>query len=480
MVTTRGMASLAVERGTPVTQDPRREKKRERGCTPSSPLPLPISSGASTRETPTTQEPPSETRRERERSPSSPPPPPISSGTSTRETPTTLEPRSEKRRERGSSPSSLPPPPISSGASTPDAYEKVRDERIRENMERLQKLGILDLSFRLKSHLQHASSSAPSYHHRRKRDTTTGTTSGQKPPMQPPRRSSRLQHITPVSYAEIPIKKDVGSEMNGSISIEEGAKEEIYTDEHEKLLGKCETTWNLFVDGYGNDGRRIYDQIRGKTCHQCRQKTLGHRTHCSKCKIFQGQFCGDCLFMRYGENVLEAMKNPNWICPVCRGICNCSFCRIKRGWGPTGPMYRKIARMGYKSVAHYLIQSRRQQTSSGDLNSSESVSAEDSSNINADFYGENSKMPSTIKLGSNIKKKNESFPEKENESLSDKENESLPENGVRSSDDYSAEDTAEKSPTKLRSKIKKKNESCDDIKPIHDSVASRLRKRHKT
>ncbi|CAL9132757.1 unnamed protein product [Musa textilis] len=388
MVTTRGMASLAVERGTPMTWDPRREQKRERRCTPSSPLPLPISFGASTRETPTTQEPPSETRRERGRGPSSPPPPPISSGTSTGEIPTTLEPRSEKRRDRGSSASSPPPPPISSGASTPDAYEKLRDERIRENMERLQKLGILDLSLRLKSHLQHPSSSAPSHQHRSKRDATTGTTSDQKAPMQPPRRSSRLQHITPGSYAEIPIKKDVGSEMNGSISIEEGAKEEIYTDEHEKLLGKCETTWTLFVDGYGNDGRRIYDQIRGKTCHQCRQKTLGHRTHCSKCKIVQGQFCGDCLFMRYGENVLEAVKNPNWICPVCRGICNCSVCRIKKGWGPTGPLYRKIARMGYKSVAHYLIQSRRQQTSSGDLSSSESVSAEDSSNINADIYGE--------------------------------------------------------------------------------------------
>ncbi|RZR80857.1 hypothetical protein BHM03_00006961 [Ensete ventricosum] len=155
MVTTRGMASLAVERGTPMMHEPRREK-RQRGCTPSSP-----------------------------------PPPPISSGASTRETSTTQEVRSETRRERGSSPSSPPPPPISSGASTPDAYEKLRDERIRENMERLEKLGILDLSLRLKSHLQHPSSSAPSDQHRRKRDTTIGTTSSQKPRIQPPRRSSR-------------------------------------------------------------------------------------------------------------------------------------------------------------------------------------------------------------------------------------------------------------------------------------------------
>lgn len=30
-----------------------------------------------------------------------------------------------------------------------------------------------------------------------------------------------------------------------------------------------------------------------------RQKTLGHRTHCSECNMVQGQFCGDCLYMRY-------------------------------------------------------------------------------------------------------------------------------------------------------------------------------------
>ena len=30
-----------------------------------------------------------------------------------------------------------------------------------------------------------------------------------------------------------------------------------------------------------------------------RQKTLGHCTHCSECNKVQGQFCGDCLYMRY-------------------------------------------------------------------------------------------------------------------------------------------------------------------------------------
>ena len=40
----------------------------------------------------------------------------------------------------------------------------------------------------------------------------------------------------------------------------------------------------LFVDGFGADGKRIYCKIEGKTCHQCRQKTLGHHTSCSHCE----------------------------------------------------------------------------------------------------------------------------------------------------------------------------------------------------
>nr|GEY98417.1 cell division cycle-associated protein 7-like [Tanacetum cinerariifolium] len=47
-----------------------------------------------------------------------------------------------------------------------------------------------------------------------------------------------------------------------------------------------------------------------------RQKMLGHRTHCIQYNLVQGQFCGDCLYMRYWENVLEAEQNPDWICPM--------------------------------------------------------------------------------------------------------------------------------------------------------------------
>ncbi|KAF9591300.1 hypothetical protein IFM89_003612 [Coptis chinensis] len=34
----------------------------------------------------------------------------------------------------------------------------------------------------------------------------------------------------------------------------EGLRPEIYTEEHEKLLGTCGSTWDLFVDGYTKDG----------------------------------------------------------------------------------------------------------------------------------------------------------------------------------------------------------------------------------
>jgi len=38
------------------------------------------------------------------------------------------------------------------------------------------------------------------------------------------------------------------------------------------------------VDGYDAAGERVYDRVRGKTCHQCRQKTIGKRTQCSHCQ----------------------------------------------------------------------------------------------------------------------------------------------------------------------------------------------------
>ncbi|ESQ46291.1 hypothetical protein EUTSA_v10000497mg, partial [Eutrema salsugineum] len=168
----------------------------------------------------------------------------------------------------------------------------------------------------------------------------------------PSRRSSRLENTTLVVYNESVNVKEKKSKRE-EVVIGEGSRLEVYTEEHEKLLGNTERSWTCFVDGY-KDGTRIYDPINGKTCHQCRQKTLGHRIQCSECDMVQGQFCGDCLFMSSRESKL--------ICPVCRGICNCSLCQNHKGWVPTSAIYKRIAQLGYKSFAHYLIQTKRVET----------------------------------------------------------------------------------------------------------------------
>jgi hypothetical protein len=138
-------------------------------------------------------------------------------------------------------------------------------------------------------------------------------------------------------------------------------KEEWYGPEHVRALGRAQKTWVLFQDGYDSRGNRVYDKAAGQTCHQCRQKTLGKRTACTRCKSMHGVFCGDCLYMRYGEHVDEARDDAQWTCPSCRDICNCSFCRSKKGWPPTGAMYRTAVAEGYPSVAHYLIMERRRE-----------------------------------------------------------------------------------------------------------------------
>ncbi|XP_022746609.1 cell division cycle-associated protein 7-like isoform X2 [Durio zibethinus] len=214
-----------------------------------------------------------------------------------------------------------------------EEYEKWREQRIKENKGRMQKLGILDLSLKLKP-------KPPPQKIPRNLPSSDDKAHNSLPVSQPTRRSSRLKTLAPVSYVENR-KPKFPENDEVEIHLEEGPKPEIYTEEHEMLLGDCEMSWTLLVDGYGNDGKRIYDPVKGETCHQCRQKTLGHRTHCSKCKLVQGQLCGDCLYTRYGENVIEANQNHNWICPVCRGICNCSLCRQEKGWRPTGAIYRK-------------------------------------------------------------------------------------------------------------------------------------------
>lgn len=74
-----------------------------------------------------------------------------------------------------------------------------------------------------------------------------------------------------VCYTEIRQSKEEKKVItNSEIHIEEGSNPELYTEEHEKMLGDSKTPWTLFIDGYDEEGQRIYDQFLGKSCHQCR------------------------------------------------------------------------------------------------------------------------------------------------------------------------------------------------------------------
>lgn len=80
----------------------------------------------------------------------------------------------------------------------------------------------------------------------------------------------RLENTTPVIYTDGINEKGKKASKRESVVIGEGIRAEIYTEEHEKLLGNTERSWTCFVDGYDKNGKRIYDPFNGKTCHQCR------------------------------------------------------------------------------------------------------------------------------------------------------------------------------------------------------------------
>ncbi|XP_068450970.1 cell division cycle-associated protein 7-like [Clinocottus analis] len=101
---------------------------------------------------------------------------------------------------------------------------------------------------------------------------------------------------------------------------------------------------------------KVYNRVTGSTCHQCRQKTVDTKTCCRSedCRGIHGQFCGPCLRNRYGEDVKKALLDPEWKCPPCRGICNCSFCRQREGRCPTGILFPLAQYHGFSDVHSYL------------------------------------------------------------------------------------------------------------------------------
>ncbi|KAK5861006.1 hypothetical protein PBY51_022437 [Eleginops maclovinus] len=117
------------------------------------------------------------------------------------------------------------------------------------------------------------------------------------------------------------------------------------------------------LQGICNNVReKVYDSCTGTTCHQCRQKTTDTKTNCRNpdCVGVRGQFCGPCLRNRYGEEVQDALLNPEWECPPCRGICNCSFCRARDGRCATGVLVYLAKYHGFDNVHAYLKSLRKE------------------------------------------------------------------------------------------------------------------------
>ena len=56
----------------------------------------------------------------------------------------------------------------------------------------------------------------------------------------------------------------------------------------------------------------------------------------------------------YGERVADVLQQRNWVCPKCRGSCNCSFCRKKQGLEATGILSHLAKHTGFASVAQLL------------------------------------------------------------------------------------------------------------------------------
>ena len=130
-----------------------------------------------------------------------------------------------------------------------------------------------------------------------------------------------------------------------------------YVTRKRKSVYKCSDSDSDYERNFVSKKRkfrkRSLNSSEGSTCHQCRQKTLFLKTWCEKCRSGKGQFCGKCLLNRYGETISES-KQPDWSCPVCRRVCNCSFCMVKKGKRPTGQMISIARSKGFDSVKTFL------------------------------------------------------------------------------------------------------------------------------
>ncbi|KAG6607095.1 Cell division cycle-associated 7-like protein, partial [Cucurbita argyrosperma subsp. sororia] len=131
-----------------------------------------------------------------------------------------------------------------------------------------------------------------------------------------------------------------------------GSKKRVAADNNEHRAKRTKSPGVRVIGG------RIYDSENGKTCHQCRQKTMDLAASCMNMKgdkLCTIKFCHKCLINRYGEKAEEVMLKGDWKCPRCRGLCNCSVCMKKKGLKPTGLLVHTAKATGYSSVSEMLL-----------------------------------------------------------------------------------------------------------------------------
>ncbi|KAL2462822.1 Zinc-finger domain of monoamine-oxidase A repressor R1 [Forsythia ovata] len=242
-------------------------------------------------------------------------------------------------------------------------YEEIRNARLLENQERLASLGLQKTISELRSIT--ASPKSDRTHVRKYKKVDNGSA--------PLRRSPRLIGKSPSSKgcdSEDDKKRPANAPL---LSIKRGLRAKLSPD---ALARRCTSK------GRGS----LYDPIYGICCHFCRQKKLcgeedckrcGNldmdqpcigKTDCSVCHSSNGVLCRACLKVRYGEEMEEVNASKQWICPHCmedKGInpywiCNSSLCLKKRKMVPTGIAIFRAKEMGFKSVAHLLMDELQQ------------------------------------------------------------------------------------------------------------------------
>lgn len=271
-------------------------------------------------------------------------------------------------------------------------YEDLRNARILENQARLQSLGI----HKTLSDLRSLTSSSPKWERKkwtkrvyetailrrsdRLKRISSVESSTQYSNNLSLRRSSRLKEISTEPIKAVVMRKvKVGDESEEEEDEKRPANAPLV-----KVKGvmQIQLSPEASARRCSSKGRgTIYNSVFGICCHFCRQKTLCSeedckrcsnldpdepcigKTDCSFCHSPTGVFCRGCLKVRYGEDIEEVRENKKWMCPHCveeRGtnpywICNSSFCLRKRKMAPTGLAIFKARDMGYKSVAHLLM-----------------------------------------------------------------------------------------------------------------------------